>query len=31
MIEKINVREIRGTMQSIDYDEKNPTVSEVIT
>ena len=28
---KINVREIRGDMQSIDYDEKNPTISEVIT
>ena len=28
---KINVREIRGAMQSIGYDEKNPTVYEVIT
>ena len=27
---KINAREIRGAMQSIGYDEKNPTVSEVI-
>jgi Ca2+-binding EF-hand superfamily protein len=28
---RINVREIRGAMQSIGYDEKNPTVYEVIT
>ena len=28
---KINAREIRGAMQSIGYDEKNPTVYEVIT
>ena len=28
---KVNVREIRGAMQSIGYDEKNPTVYEVIT
>ena len=28
---KINVREIRGAMQSIGYDEKNPMVYEVIT
>ena len=28
---KINIREIRGAMQSIGYDEKNPTVYEVIT
>ena len=27
---KINAREIRGAMQSIGYDEKNPTVYEVI-
>ena len=28
---KINAREIRGAMQSIGFDEKNPTVYEVIT
>ena len=28
---KINAREIRGAMQNIGYDEKNPTVYEVIT
>ena len=28
---KINAREIRGAMQSIGYDEKNPTVYEVMT
>ena len=28
---RINAREIRGAMQSIGYDEKNPVVYEVIT
>ena len=28
---RINAREIRGAMQSIGFDEKNPTVYEVIT
>ena len=28
---KISVREIRGAMQSIGNEEKNPIVSEVIT